>query len=180
MGTETGIRGTQRTPQEKGYNFSDTRHNLSVSASEALPWGISFSTIARVVSGGPIAVNAGVDLDGDGNTSGDRPRGLTPTVGRGNVDEQLRLINEYRASAGLAPFTRDRIKINPFKSIDLRATKSAQLGGGRQLEVFIEAFNVLNFVNKIGGSGNFRLASFYLPTGALDARQVQWGARFRF
>src|SRR5207237_9254485 len=34
VGTETGIRGTQRTPQEKGYNFSDTRHNLSVSASQ--------------------------------------------------------------------------------------------------------------------------------------------------
>lgn len=180
VGTETGIRGTQRTPQEKGYNFSDTRHNLSVSASQSLPWGVSLSTIARIVSSGPIAVNSGVDLDGDGSTNGDRPRGLTPTVGRGDVDEQLRIINEYRASIGLAPFTKDRIRIFPFRSIDMRATKSVPLGGGRKVDVFLEAFNITNFVNKTGGNGNIRLASFFLPTGALDARQVQWGARFTF
>src|SRR6185369_10345066 len=129
--------------------------------------------IARVVSGGPIAVSAGVDLDGDGSTNGDRPRGLTPTVGRGNVDEQLRIINEYRASINLPPFTKDRIKINAFKSIDMRGTKTIPLGKDRKIDVFFEGFNLLNFVNKTGGSGNIRLASFFLPTGALDARQVQ-------
>ncbi len=38
VNTETGIRGTQRTPQEKGYNFSDTRHNLSVSGLDPVSW----------------------------------------------------------------------------------------------------------------------------------------------
>ncbi len=178
---ETGIRGTQRTPQEKGYNYSDTRHNLSVSASQSLPWGVSLSTIARVISGGPTNVFAGADLDGDGNTASDRPRGLTPTVGRGDVDEQLQIINAYRATLGLAPFTDDRIRVYPFRSIDIRATKSVDLGGGRRIQVFFEGFNVFNFVNKtVTNNQNIRLATFMLPTGALDARQVQWGARFNF
>jgi hypothetical protein len=179
VGTETGIRGTQRTPQEKGYNFSDNRHNLSISSTQALPWGFQVSTIARYISGVPISVSSGVDLDGDGSTNGDRPRGLPITVGRGNVAEQLRIINEYRATRNLAPFTIDRIKLNPFRSIDLRSTKTLQLGD-RKLDIFLEAYNVLNWVNKTGGSGNISLASFFLPTGALDARQVQWGARYSF
>jgi hypothetical protein len=138
------------------------------------------SAIGRYISGSPIGVNAGVDLDGDGNTTGDRPRGLAPRVGRGDLDEQLRLINGYRASVGLAPFTKDRLALNPFRSIDLRATKSVNLSRERRLEIFLEAFNVTNFVNLTGGNGNIRVASFFLPTGALDARQVQWGARLSF
>ena len=35
------IRGTERTPQEYGYNSSDTPHNLSLSGSAALPLGDS-------------------------------------------------------------------------------------------------------------------------------------------
>jgi hypothetical protein len=35
-------------------------------------------------------------------------------------------------------------------------------------------------VNRLGGGSNIRLATFGIPTGANDARQVQWGARFAF
>jgi len=94
-------RGTQRTPQEYGYNSTDRTHNLSVSASQTLPWTIQFSVIARYLSGQPIGASAGVDLDGDGVTTGDRPPGLAPRVGRGDVAEQLALMNQYRASIGL-------------------------------------------------------------------------------
>jgi outer membrane receptor protein involved in Fe transport len=174
------VRGTQRTPQQKGYNSIDTRHNLTVSASLAFPYGIKLSGIGRFVSGSPHNVQAGVDLDGDGNTSGDRPVGLPPRVGRANVDEELRLINEYRASVGQNPITRELLRLDPFRSIDLRSTKAFSVGGERQIEVFLEAFNVLNTVNLQGGSSNMRLATFLLRTGARDARQIQWGARYSF
>ena len=73
------VRGTQRTPQEAGYNTTDTRHNLTASASTDLPWNFQLSGILKLVSGFPIGrISAGVDLDGDGNTSGDRPVGLPP------------------------------------------------------------------------------------------------------
>lgn len=33
---------------------------------------------------------------------------------------------------------------------------------------------------RVGFGGNVLLPTFNLPTGAQDARQVQWGARFSF
>jgi hypothetical protein len=67
------VRGTQRTPQERGFNTTDTRHNLTASASTNLPWNLQLSGILKLVSGFPLGrISAGIDLDGDGNTSGDR------------------------------------------------------------------------------------------------------------
>jgi hypothetical protein len=106
---------------------------------------------------------------------------MPPTVGRGNLQAQLDAINTYRASLNLAPFTLDRLKVlPPAKNIDLRVTKGLNVGGARRVELFAEAFNVTNFVNRTGGIGDVRLATFNVPTGAQDARQVQWGARYSF
>jgi hypothetical protein len=48
------------------------------------------------------------------------------------------------------------------------------------VELFAEAFNITNFVNATGYGGNVLLPTFNLPTGAQDARQVQWGIRYSF
>lgn len=164
---------------QTGYNPDDTRHNLTTSVSTELPWGFQVSGILRLISGFPLAAHAGLDLDGDGQ-SNDRPPALPVTSGRGDVDEQLRVINEFRAARGLAPFDKDRLKLYPFRAIDLRATKSVSISDTRRLEVFLEAFNVTNFVSQMGGATNIRLATFGIPTAAAAARQVQWGARFTF
>ena len=70
------FRGTERTPREEGDNPTDTPHNLSVAASTNLPWAFQLSGVFRAISGGPLAVTAGTDLDGDLNTQNDRPEGL--------------------------------------------------------------------------------------------------------
>ena len=162
-----------------GYNADDTRHNLTASMSTELPWQSQLSVITQLVSGYPKNANSGLDLDGDG-ASNDRAPGLPVTVGRGDAKEDLRIINEFRAARSLAPFTMDVLKLYPFKSINVRATKSVPFSAGRRVEVFLEAFNVTNFVNRTGGGTNIRLATFGIPTGAGDARQLQWGARFSF
>ena len=174
------FRGTERTPREKGMNPTDTPHNLSVAASTSLPWDIHLSGVFRAISGGPLGVSAGVDLDGDLNTQNDRPAGLEPTVGRGDVEEQLSLINAFRASRGLAPVSADLLKPDPILNLDLRLTKAFQLGGNRRIEAFLEAYNVTNYVTLTGGTGNMSSSSFLIRTGARDARQVQWGARYSF
>lgn len=190
VGREATVRSLQRTSlaaleaagrsYEYGYNLIDNRHNLAISASFALPLGIQLSGITRLISGEPVPANTGLDLDGD-TINVDRPVGLPVTVGRGDLQEQLDNINAYRATLNLAPFTIDRIQVKPpAKSIDIRMTKSVNLGQGRRIELFAEAFNVTNFVNVTGGASNIRLASFNVPTGAQDARQIQWGARFAF
>jgi outer membrane receptor protein involved in Fe transport len=164
---------------EYGYNSQDTRHNLAVSASFALPGGVQLSGIGRLVSASPIAITCACDLDGDGIN--DRPAGSPPTVGRGDLDAQLTTINAYRATLNLAPFTRDRLKVlPPAKNIDLRLTKQINAGGERRVELFAEAFNITNAVNAHTPDSNVRLATFNVPTGAQDARQVQWGARYSF
>ena len=165
---------------EYGYNPIDTRHNLAISASFSLPYGIQMSAIGRAISGSPLAATCGCDIDGD-TINLDRPAGLGPTVGRGDVQQQLDIINAYRATQSLAPFTIDRLAVQPpAKSIDMRLSKSVNFGQARRMELFLEAFNVTNFVNVTGGAGNIRLATFNVPTGAQDARQVQWGARYSF
>jgi hypothetical protein len=177
---ETTLRSNQRTPYEFGYNPTDTRHNLSVSASFLLPFGLQVSGIGRVISGEPVPVTTGLDLDGDGINL-DRPVGLSPTVGRGDLSRPLAVINAYRATLNLPAFTADRLKPRAAsKNIDLRVTKQIALNGQRRIEVFAEAFNITNVVNLYGGNSNIRLANFNVPTGALDARQVQWGLRYSF
>ena len=53
------------------------------------------------------------------------------------LQEQLDIINAYRATLNLAPFTIDRIQVKPpAKSIDIRMTKSVNLGQGRRVELY--------------------------------------------
>ncbi|HUU32725.1 MAG TPA: TonB-dependent receptor, partial [Vicinamibacterales bacterium] len=173
--------GTQRTPHEKGYSEQDTRHNLSVAASTRLPYGVMFSGILRALSGTPFAVQAGFDIDGDGQTTNDRPEGLPITVGREKVAESLRIINELRATRNLAPITEDALKLNPFVSLDLRMTKELAFTSDRRVELFLEGYNVLNRVNYAGGgNGNIVSSAFLIRNSARDPRQIQLGARFTF
>lgn len=173
--------GTMRTPREKGYSEQDTRHNLSVAGSSTLPYGVAFSGILRALSGTPFGVAAGFDLDGDGQTQNDRPEGLPITVGREKVRESLQIINALRATRNLAPITEEHLKLNPFISLDLRATKQFAAGAGRNVEVFLEGYNVLNRVNYAGGgNGSIISPALLIRNAARDPRQVQLGARVTF
>src|SRR6266508_50601 len=116
VGREATLRSQQRPSidalhktgrsYEYGYNPIDNRHNLAISASLALPYGVQMSAIARAISGSPLAATCGCDLDGD-TILLDRPVGLPPTVGRGDRQRQLDVINAYRAMQNLAAFALD-------------------------------------------------------------------------
>jgi hypothetical protein len=186
-------RGTQRTPQSYGYNGTDRPHNLSISASQSLPWDVQFSIIARYLSGSPVSASAGVDLDGDAITGGDRPAGIPQYIGRGpcpdrasrppactDVATQLALMNQYRASIGLPPATIDMLKLEPTKTMDVRLNKMLTLPHAQRLQVFLEAFNVVNFVNWTNGTGNMRSTTFLVSRPGGTARQIQWGGRYSF
>src|SRR4029078_10756736 len=115
-------------------------------ASFALPAGLQLSGIGRIVSGSPLVITCGCDLDGDGVN--DRPPGSPQVVGRGDLQSQLDTINAFRRSRGRGNLTRDQIKVPPpIKNIDVRLTKQVNLGSARRVELFAEAFNITNFVN---------------------------------
>ena len=174
------LRGTQRTPQEAGDHPLDTPHNLSVSASTMLPFEIQLSGIAKALSGPPFKVQAGPDLDGDAVATGDRPRGLPPTIGRADVSQQLALINTFRQSIGLQPIEASRLGLFPYFTLDMRATKAFSFADHHRIEVFLEAFNLTNHVNLSGYNGNMNTNSFLIPSSARPARQMQWGLRYSF
>jgi hypothetical protein len=182
----TTMRGTQRTPHERGYNPSDQRHNLTVAGSIDLPWSMQLSGILKLVSGSPVKVQAGVDLDGDQSPIGDLPDGIPITVGREKVDESLAAINAFRTARNLMPIDRSLLGLDPYRELDLRFTKSVSVGPHR-LEMVLEAFNVANAINfrpptgGAPGSGNpMNAPAFLIRTAARDARQLQWGLRYVF
>lgn len=175
-------RGTQRTPQERGYNPSDQRHNLTAAASVTLPWQLHLSGVLKLISGSPMIVQTGTDTDGDRSLTGDRPAGLPITVGREGTEDALGLINAFRATRGLQPVDPGLLNLDPYRTLDIRLTKTLPAGARRSVELLIEAFNVTNCVNfnPVTVSRNMNTASFLARTSARDARQIQWGVRVGF
>jgi hypothetical protein len=66
------------------------------------------------------------------------------------------------------------------RGLDLRVTRSFTITNSQRKELFLEMFNVPNFVDLTGGNNNMNVASFLVRTAARDPRQVQWGARYTF
>jgi len=64
--------------------------------------------------------------------------------------------------------------------VDLRATKQFDLRARTRVEVFLEAYNLLNTVNFENPRGVITSGSFTTYTTARGARQIQWGARLQF
>jgi hypothetical protein len=152
-----------------------------------LPWELQLSGIVKLISGSPIPVQAGFDLDGDRSLTGDRPEGLPITVGRGDEENALRLINTLRATVSttarpLAPIAPELLRLDPYRTVDLRLTKLLRLGGRRGLDMTVEAFNVTNYVNynPVTVNRNINSAAFLQRRSARSARQIQWGLRYLF
>ena len=172
--------GTDRTPDNYTLNATDTPHNLSIATSTSLPWKFQLSGVFRAISGGPRPVSAGVDLDGDLNTSNDRPAGLPQFIGRGDVESQVAIINAFRTGRNLGAVDASLLDIDPVIDLDVRLTKNFTLSRSRRLEVFLESYNLTNHTTLYGGNSTMVSSSFGIRTSALDARQTQWGARFVF
>ncbi len=188
--------GTDRFPQNYGYNPTHTPNNLSFTWTTAnLPGKVQLSGAFHAVSGPPMSVASGFDLDGDGNISNDRPKGLAPTVGYGDVSSQLNLINAFRANPcgytysadvkctakPLPPVTASLLNPHPSISLDMRLTKAITFKERYRLELFFEGYNITNYVSRyLTSTNNMTSTSFLIPAASLPARQLQWGARFVF
>jgi hypothetical protein len=83
-----------------------------------------------------------------------------------------------------APFGnagRNSVRGDSFWQMDLGLQKSFDVGSrGKQIELRLEAFNVLNKTNFRAPEGNRSLASFGTITSTYDPRQIQLGLKFVF
>lgn len=181
------VPGTQRTPRERGYSPSDQRHNFTAAAAFSLPWQLQLSGIVKLISGSPMPVQAGFDLDGDRSLTNDRPEGLPITVGRADADVALGVINALRASLStaarpLVPIAPELLRLDPYRKVDLRLMKTLDVSRGHRLELTIEAFNLTNHVNITPTTVNRNINSpaFLQRRSARVARELQWGMRYSF
>jgi hypothetical protein len=150
------------TDEEWGPAQTDERHRFVFLGVFELPYGLQVSPVIQAASARPYNLIAGTDLNRDGLNN---DRYIDPNTGQ-----------QVHVNAGRGD--------NTFL-FDLRTTKFLSFGGGRQLGLFFELFNVLNTVNH-GNlyNGNGRAANFRQPTGYIQSigypRQLQLGARFLF
>jgi hypothetical protein len=178
------------------HNPTETPQNLSLSFNTVpLPGKFQWSGIFSGVSGGPETVAAGLDLRGTTlPNNGQLPTGLEQTVGRGDITQQLQVINAYRANpcsfaapgvscshAAVTPaITAGEIAPKPVIDFDSRLTKIIPLWEGKQLELFFEGYNIFNHVTTYGGVTTLTTSDALIKDEALPARQLQWGTRFTF
>src|SRR4030095_8718299 len=107
--------------------------------------------------------------------------------GREQVQKSLTAINALRASRNLPPIGDSLLKLDPYRSVDLRLTKAVHVGSARRVDIFIEGFNLTNHVNfrpPLGNPPNAGASiiapAFLVRTAARDACQIQWGLRYVF
>lgn len=67
-----------------------------------------------------------------------------------------------------------------YVTVDLSLSRTFRLGGARQLQARLDAFNLLNTLNLFLPNADLSLSNFGKSTQAFDARTLQVGARFLF
>lgn len=184
-----------------GPTPGDRRHSLTVSGIVDLPWGLRLSSISTLMSKPPFRAQLfGLDLNGDGTLNDLLPGSRWNELNRGlgNAD-LIQLVDSFNAtSAGKRTPTGQvipRVSLPPsfdlgdrFFSIDVRLGKIIRLRERYELNVFGEAFNVLNIANLTGHGVNlFQTTAFGQPTsratqvfGSGGPRAFQLAARFSF
>ena len=74
------------------------------------------------------------------------------------------------------------LDLDPYRSLDVRFSKSFRAGRRARFDLLAEAFNVTNHVNIVPTTANRNMNSavFLERRMARDARQIQWGVRVPF
>jgi hypothetical protein len=162
---------------ERGPATHDQRHRFVLSGLYQFPWGVQLSAIATAASGRPFNPLAGADLNGDGDG------GAFPS-------DRARTNPADPASA----VGRNSGTMKGQFTVDARVGKKFRFGGRAALDVFVEAFNLLdrtNFseINNIFGRGAFPdqpqtdtlgRVTYGLYEQALAPRQIQLAAKVSF
>ncbi len=179
------FRAFDQTDNRAEYSLSafDQRHKFVVYAVLQSPWRNAFlrdwtlTPIFRANSGRPFNLLAGLDVNGDRSSNGDRP---------------LLLINGLQ----VAPIPRNIGKGPDFKTFDVRLTRKIGFSERVSIELTAEAFNLFNRLNyasvnntvgptfpttlDVRGIEGVSPSTPLGFTSAFDPRRIQLGAKLRF
>jgi hypothetical protein len=143
---------------EWGRSAYDSRHRIQAVASFEIPGGYRTGLIFSAGSGAPYDITTGRDNNGDAQVT-DRPAGVTRNTGQGPG----------------------------YFTVDLRFTKLLRLPRllergrtSRNVELSLDAFNLLNRVNFASYVGVVTSPFFGRANQALSPRAIQLSIRYRF
>ncbi|MGH9308902.1 MAG: carboxypeptidase regulatory-like domain-containing protein [Vicinamibacterales bacterium] len=186
---------------DRGRTENDRRHQYKMSViwrtdyfNDANPvlrallhdWTIS--GIVKLRSGRPLTITAGRDANGDGvnNDRANLVAGVDPTLdpdrSRNEVIQAWFNTQAFAEPAALTNGSAPRNFIDGpgSKLVDIGIFRDFALGGGRKLQIRMEATNAFNFVNLDNPTTNVRSSDFGLIDEAGAMRRIQLGARFSF
>jgi hypothetical protein len=137
---------------EYGPTRLDERHRIVASGVFDLPHGIQLAPILQLASARPYWARAGVDLDGDGRTDIDRicdgvspvPTGLPAAAfARGCVQSPVGTLRSGFVDDGSGFSERS----GRYFNVDLRVTKSFNIGERIKIKGYANFFNLFNVEN---------------------------------
>jgi hypothetical protein len=169
---------------ERGPAVNDARHRFMSMANLPLKKGFRLATSLRVISALPYNITTGRDDNGD-TVSNDRPPGVTRNTGRGSaqVDLGMRLSWSTGFGGPAAPPAGPQVRIMRGDNAD----PLGSMGGGRDgqnkrysIELYAQAYNVLNHFNALNYSGVVSSPFFGRATSAAAPRRIELGTRFSF
>lgn len=194
---------------EKGLSAFDVRHTFSANATYDLPWGDSWTGIARALGAGwqvsgiinlasghpftPVLAfdNAGTTVRsrGDDQRPDLAPGGNANPVSPGNVDHYFDITQFVLPPAGtLGDLPRNTLIGPGLATVDVSLKKRVQIFGSRTAEFRTEAFNILNHANFriptdraiIVRGGGYNPNAGRITATSTTSRQIQVSARFEF
>ena len=158
-----------------GPSRQDIRHRLQLQAQAPILFGIRGNVNLNVSSGVPYNMTTGRD-DNDDGVFNDRPEGVTRNSLRGDTTWglNLNLSRRFSLSGVNAPVR------GGGQGFGGPGGRGGNVGGGRSMEFFVQAQNVLNHVTHTGYTGNLSSPFFGLATSVGQPRDVNLGIRFNF
>ena len=168
---------------ERGPAANDARHRFMSLAQFPLAAHVRLGTSVRVQSALPYDITTGRDDNGD-TLSNDRPAGVTRNTGRGRpqADVSARLAWSMGFGTRTAPPSGPQVRIVRGDSADPLAGMGGLDGQNKRyaVELYVQAYNLLNHVNAVNFSGVMTSPFFGQATSALPPRRFEIGGRVTF
>jgi len=172
---------------ERGPSSNDTRHRFMSLANVRLPGRVRLGTSIRIQSALPYNITTGHDDNGD-TVSNDRPAGVTRNTGRGRAQADVGARVSWSLGIGshTTPPAGPQFRVVRGDNKDPLGAMGGGPGGPDSenkrytLELYAQAYNLINHLNATAFSGVMTSPFFGQPTSAAPPRRIEAGVRMTF
>jgi len=169
---------------ERGPAPNDARHRFMALANVPLVANFRLGTAVRVQSARPYDITTGHDDNGD-TISNDRPAGVTRNTGRGRAQVDIGARFSWAKGFGTKPASNTggpQVRIVRGNDADPLGSMGGLGNADKRytVEIYAQAYNLLNHTNALTFSGVLTSPFFGQPTSAAPPRRLELGGRIGF